>query len=340
MEQAFLTLLQELVDLPSPSGDETAALLRLEQELVLRGFQVQRIPVSDGRFNLLAQAGGPPTVVFCTHVDVVPPHVPFRRSGDVLYGRGVLDAKGIAVSMLAAAERLRSRGERDFALLYVVGEETTSDGAQAAARVPLNSRFVVVGEPTENHLAAAQKGTLRFVLRTAGKAGHSSQPDAGPSAIHSLIEIVHDLLRTPWPGDPELGETTLNIGRIGGGEAANVIAPEAWAEGMFRVATSMADVEKMLREVVAGRGRIEPEGGTEPQRFLTLPGFPQTVVSFGSDAGYLRPLGEVLMLGPGSIRYAHAENEQVTLEELEQSVELYERLYCALREWALESGGS
>lgn len=332
MPEELWRLLQELVDLPSPSGEESAAMVRLERELVLRGFQVQRIPVSEGRFDLLAGAGGKPTVIFCTHIDVVTPHVPFRRAGGTLYGRGVLDAKGIAVSMLATAERLRSRGERDFALLYVVGEETTSDGAQAAARIPLDSRFVVVGEPTENRLAAAQKGTFRFFLRTAGRAGHSSQPDAGPSAVHTLVEVLSDLLEAPWPTDPELGETTLNIGRIGGGEAANVIAPEAWAEGMFRVATSLADVENRLRGVVGARGRLEPVGGTEPQRFLTLPGFEQTVVSFGSDAGYLRPLGQVLMLGPGTIRYAHAANEQVTEKELEEAIELYQRLYSALRE--------
>jgi acetylornithine deacetylase len=330
--EEYWRLLQTWVDIPSPSGRETEAARFIEGELRRREWRVERIPVGADRFNLFASTGRDPEVLFCTHLDVVPPHIPFQRRGDTFFGRGVLDAKGIAVAMLAAADHLRSRGAEGMGLLFVVGEETDSDGARAAASAMARTRFVVVGEPTENCLARAQKGSLRFFVTTHGKAGHSSQTNGGPSAIHLLATLITRLLEADWPTDEVLGETTLNVGRIGGGVAANVIAPEAWAEGMFRVVTSMTDIERRLQGLVEDRAEVKVTGGTEPQLFLTVPGFPQTVVSFGSDAGYLRPLGEVLMLGPGSIRFAHSDDEQVREEDLKQGTESYARLYRTLLE--------
>ena len=91
-----------------------------------------RQPVSGDRFNVFATLGDEPRVVLSTHYDCVPPFYESRVEGGVLIGRGVCDAKGILAAQVAAAERLRQRGETRVGLLFVVGEERGSDGARVA----------------------------------------------------------------------------------------------------------------------------------------------------------------------------------------------------------------
>src|SRR6202007_247707 len=126
-------------------------------------------------------AGAAPDLVFSTHLDTVPPYIPLSEDVEFLYGRGVCDAKGIIAAQIAAAELLRSEG---FAvgLLFVSGEERDSAGAKVANEAPVGSRYLINGEPTDNRLAVASKGTLRAVLRSFGKMAHSAYPELGDSA--------------------------------------------------------------------------------------------------------------------------------------------------------------
>jgi acetylornithine deacetylase len=307
--------------IPSPTGDEDGILLRVEDDLRESGWDPRRIPVDGSRFDLLA---GPPTgrLVFTTHLDVVPPHIPPRRDGGVLRGRGVVDAKGIAVSLLAAASRLRDAGE-SVSLLYVVGEETDSDGARAAVSAGLCYDYVMNGEPTGNVFASYQKGTLRVAVRTSGVSCHSGYPEHGVSAIDRLIDVLNDVRQEPWPSSPPRGSTTVNIGSIEGGVADNVLAPEACARLMFRTTGPCDDVLDELTHVVRGRAVIEPGKASNPLELYVPPGYPNAPVAFGSDLPYLRAIGVPMMLGPGSILSAHGDNEQVTVTELKEAVDLY-----------------
>src|SRR5690606_22101892 len=133
----------------------------------------------------LAISGEGPHVTLSTHLDTVPPFIPPRLSGGRIHGRGACDAKGIAAAMICAAERLRERGV-PVALLFVVGEEVTHDGAHAANALPNRSVALINGEPTESTLALGTKGAVRFTLRTKGKPAHSAYPELGHSAIDDL----------------------------------------------------------------------------------------------------------------------------------------------------------
>ena len=114
---------------------------------------------------------GQPVVTLSTHMDTVPPFFPSREDAEFIWGRGACDAKGIIASMVGAAEKLLAEAQRNFGLLFVVGEERNSAGAVAAARSPRGSRYLVNGEPTENKLALASKGALRFEVIARGRAG-------------------------------------------------------------------------------------------------------------------------------------------------------------------------
>jgi acetylornithine deacetylase len=216
-------------------------------------------------------------------------------------------------------------GERRVGLLFVVGEEWGSDGARAAARSPVGSLFLVNGEPTDNRLGVATKGTARFVLTASGRAAHSAYPERGESAIEKLVDAVTALRSIEWPSDPVLGETTYSVGLISGGVAPNVIPPSATAEVMFRTVGEVGDIARRIapleRWVAITRGVH-----IAPVRLHTVPGEETAVFAFGTDVPFLEAWGRPLLLGPGSIHVAHTAHEHVAIAELERSVELYVRI--------------
>src|SRR5205814_6420159 len=132
----------------------------LSAHLTSLGYRVERQDVTGDRFNVFAFAGEG-RVMFCTHIDTVPPPtVPIREDDEFLYGRGACDTKGIIAAMLEAGDRLRRDGRTNFGYLFVVAEETDSSGAKAANTLKWNTQYTIVGEPTENQLARAQKGSM------------------------------------------------------------------------------------------------------------------------------------------------------------------------------------
>lgn len=214
----IVRLTRQLVDIESITGNEAAVAEAIAGELTRLGYQVRRMPVEGDRFNVLATASGQPNpaVVFSTHMDTVPPFIASSEDATRVYGRGSCDAKGIIAIQIAAAEKLRREGMH-VGLLFVVGEERDSTGAKVANEQPIGSRFLINGEPTENHLALASKGTLRVELVATGKMAHSAYPELGESAIDKLIVALTRLRAMPLPATPEVGPCTFNIGLIEGG---------------------------------------------------------------------------------------------------------------------------
>jgi acetylornithine deacetylase len=318
----------ELMKHDSTSGRETAAMEWLDRYLADRGWRVQRIPVSDGRFDVLVTWGDAPGVTFSTHIDTVPPYIAPRLEGDTLWGRGACDAKGIAASMICAAEKLRDRNEA-VALLFVVGEEVTHDGAEAANRLPTTSRVLINGEPTENKLAIATKGAMRFTLRTRGRAAHSAYPHLGRSAITELVRLLAEIKTLRLPADPQLGETTINIGKISGGVADNVMAPSAEAHLMARLVTPSTELERALRAWTVDRAELEIGSTVELARLGTIPGFETCVAAFATDIPKLTNWGKPFLYGPGSIHLAHRDDEHVRVAELRGAVDAYVRIATA-----------
>ncbi len=318
-------LTKQLMSIPSVTGTEGEVGRFLASFLEGQEYRIDTQPVTDGRFNVMAYAGDP-KLVFCTHIDTVPPHLPVSEDDSFLYGRGACDTKGIIAAMVEAARRLRQDGFSNFAFLLVVGEETGGDGAKAANTLNWESEYVIVGEPTENKLARAQKGTLLADLRVRGKAAHSGYPEMGVSALDPLIEVLHDCIHADWGADAVLGSGTFNVGVLEAGERANIVAPNALASVMVRTVEEVPAAEERLRGVVGERAEIHVRSGASPQYMHVVDGFPHTVVSFGSDVPYLGNLGKALLVGPGSILDAHTANEKILKKDLLQGVDLYHNL--------------
>jgi len=161
---AQVRLTRQLIDIDSTTGSEGEVALFLARILRELGYRVTEQPLDSGRFNVIATVGEP-SLVFSTHFDCVPPFFPSRETGGVLFGRGACDAKGILVAQLAAAERLRQRGETRVGLVFVAGEERGSDGARAANTIANGSQYLINGEPTDNRLGLATRGVYRVNMR-------------------------------------------------------------------------------------------------------------------------------------------------------------------------------
>ena len=297
----------------------------LARYLADREWRVQRIPVTDGRFDVLATAGDAPAVTLSTHIDTVPPYIAPRLDGDTIWGRGACDAKGIAASMICAGEMLRAQ-KKPVALLFVVGEEVTHDGAEAANRVPTTSKVLINGEPTESKLALGTKGAMRFTLRTKGQAAHSAYPHLGRSAISELVTLLAEVDTLRLPTDAQLGETTINIGKISGGVADNVMAPSAEAHLMARLVTPSPELEQVLRKWIGNRAELEFGITVELARLGTIPGLETCVAAYATDIPKLGNWGTPYLFGPGSIHVAHRDDERVSVAELRAAVDAYVRI--------------
>ena len=320
-----VALAAELLSIPSLSGSEKAVVDFVSRWLIARGWNVTVQEVSKGRGNVWAsrKGGG---VTFSTHLDTVPPHIAPRLSGDKLFGRGSSDAKGIAAAMLAAAERLVKSGEERIDLLFVVGEEMGSDGARAANNLAATSKFLVNGEPTESKLAIGAKGSLRVTVRTKGREAHSAYPHLGQSAIEPMLALLPTLKDLNLPTDPELGDTTVNVGVIRGGTGANIIPAQAEAEMMIRLVGDVEPMKKIIRSWAKGKAEVEFGSHIPSQRFHTVEGFEVAPVAYTSDIPLLPRWGTPLLFGPGSIHVAHTPDEFIDLNELRASVDAYERI--------------
>jgi acetylornithine deacetylase len=283
-----IALLLALIDIPSTTWEEGPVCEALGTALEQAGFKVERQMVSSGRFNVIARVGDP-LVTLSTHLDCVPPHIKAKDLGERIEGRGACDAKGLIAAQVFAALKLREQGRTDFGLLFMVGEEEGGDGAKVANLKPGRNRFIINAEPTEFKQAVAGKGVLRLTLSATGRAAHAAYPELGDSAVLKLLDVLADLRATPWPQDPLLGPTTMNIGTLSGGLKANIIPPVASAEVMFRTVTPSTDLLAAVEKVVGGRVTIEEGSTCEPIHLKVVPGFGrgQIVVRFGTDIPYL-----------------------------------------------------
>jgi acetylornithine deacetylase len=306
----------------------------LAEFLAARGWTVEKTPVPQpaesagegARWNVYGgTAGQTPDLVFSTHMDTVPPYIPFREDGEFIYGRGVSDAKGIIAAQVAAAEVLRGEGHR-VGVLFVSGEERDSAGAKVANEAPKGSRFLINGEPTDNRLALASKGTLRAVFMASGKMAHSAYPELGDSAVHKLVEVLGRVLKLDLPVTEDVGPSTLNIGQIHGGHAPNVIADKAEAQVLVRLVGDSEPVRTALIEAAGDLAEVEFTLEIPFVRLRAVEGLPTMIAKFTTDIPQLSNWGEPLLLGPGSIHVAHTPFEKLAKKELAEAVELYIRV--------------
>lgn len=384
--RAAVEMLARLVGFATVSTRSNMELIDYVRDF-LAGHGIEAVVIADPvapKANLFAtvgpvQDGG---VALSGHTDVVPtegqpwtgdPFTLIERDGR-LYGRGSADMKGfiaVALSLVPELKRRKLKRPLHFCLSY--DEELGCFGAPSMiARLGRDlprPELVVIGEPTSMQVANAHKGIRIQTTEITGRAGHSSRPERGLNAIVMMgrfIAILDRLAaelreageRGAIPGlgfDPPY--TSINLGKIAGGTALNIIARECRLEWEFRplpgvdaeaiLARLEAMIEAELRPHLAAHApdakittlpncvvsafRPEPNGAAEALA-LSLTGHNRAVtVSFGSEGGQYQDAGlSTIMCGPGSIDQAHLPDEFVSLEQLASC----ERFLRRLADWA------
>ena len=337
--RALLKLHKALVDIGSITGNEQEVGKYLVSYLENQNFTVEIQDV-----DAIASAKGPRRNIFAfkgnqrktrtlvtSHIDVVPPYWPYKREGDEIWGRGSVDAKGCVATQITAFEELYTAGEieeGDVALLFVVGEEGPGDGMKKANDLDLKWDTVIFGEPTELKLASGHKGIISVEIKAKGKAGHSGYPQLGKSANAMLIPALYALQNVELPWSEKYGNTTLNIGRIEGGVAANVIAEDAKASIAIRIADGPPEaVKKIVLDVIQKGGEVldvsfsqgygpvfinsNVEGKSQSIVLTVLfadgsQGFETIVVNYGTDIPNLQGDHKRYLYGPGTFTHTRS----------------------------------
>ena len=318
-------LFEEVLRIDSTSGRE-----RELAEFLLGRLEApskESFEVGDGSLNLLFKWGSTPKVVFCSHLDTVPPYIPPVFGREAVSGRGACDAKGQWICMYSACKELERRGLDGFALLLVSGEEVGSVGAKAFSG-SLKAPLLVVGEPTDNTPVSAAKGTKSYDLKFVGEPFHSGYPDKGRSAVEMFMDFMIGLeIEAEFPVDRMLGETTWNVGMLRSDNPKNVLSSELTCQLYFRTTfASDALVQKWMERRRPGV-EVVARGGDAPCEYYVPEGFKGKPVAFGSDAPHLAGFERKIICGPGSIFVAHRDDEQITFAEMEKAVENYIKIY-------------
>ncbi len=336
------------------------------------GVRVTQHSTADGaKLNLIVAAGpedGGNGLVLSGHMDTVPAESegwesdPFsltRRDGSYV-ARGAADMKGflaLAINRLASADIPRLRHQ--LVLLFTHDEETGTLGARRMldepGAVPPLPRATIIGEPTSLQILRMHKGHLRLRLSFTGVPAHSGLPqlgvnavEAGGRAIVALAELRQALERERSPNAehfPEVPYVTLNVARVAGGGATNVVPADCVLDIGVRLLPGMlademtgrvrAAVEKAVSRVpfeLAIQGETPPMIAAEDAPIVRLLSaeLGQTGTGsapFGTDGGWLSRLGlDCVLWGPGSIEVAHKPNESLPVAEFVRAGELLARI--------------
>ena len=375
-----IRLYTQMLEIDSTSGRERGLADFLAESMMTDRNTLRRFDVESMRADTpegcevpqnLFFSWGTPKVIFCSHLDTVPPYIAPHIDGSMATGRGTCDAKGQIFAMWEACKAMEDMGMTDFGLLLLAGEETGSFGAKAFNSVistpssvistpssVISSEaeispdaWVIVGEPTDNCMATAEKGTKSYDVTFSGKSCHSGYPELGASAIMYFNDFVNALRSIVFPVDEVLGETTWNIGDLVSANPQNILSDRLTCRIYFRTTFESDEMVRNIMKNIAGPdarlrfGRpavqdgsdivaksvapwqeamsVNLRGGDAPTRFEVLDGFPVKAVAFGSDAPVLKCFRHRILCGPGSIHVAHRPDEHINIEDIETAVRNY-----------------
>jgi acetylornithine deacetylase len=346
-------LLQEVMDIYSPTGKEEEVLEYVEEYLKNHGLVTVRQEVDENRFNLMVFLEDRDEVDLCFvgHVDTVTAYdledYAFHEEGDTVFGLGAADMKAGCAAMIEAFTVLADKGDTfpPVGLALVVGEEEDSDGAKALAR-EYSFPWAVVGEPTNLVPCLGHYGYLEVLLRTRGKRAHSAMPELGQNAIEAMLRLL--LQVTVYTTSTPHG-LVYNIRELSGFPGGFVVPDicEAWLD-LHLPPDSRIDVLKAeLEQLVEAAGESIPGLDAYIRFEETYSGYRisqerpsvkklkevYTKMSFSwkpqdfrshSDGNVLWTTGaDPIILGPGRLEAAHTPEESVSFRQVVQAAQLY-----------------
>jgi acetylornithine deacetylase len=373
-----IQLLRDMIAIPSvnPMATNSSAPVEramgnfIETMLTRAGIDCERQQVADGRDNVIgivhANSSGPATgVMLNSHMDTVPidnmsirPFDPSIKDGRI-FGRGSCDAKASLAAVLTAVINSAQQRERAATVVFaaMADEEFSFSGSWKLIEKQWPVSACVVGEPTRLRRVIAHKGLVRWRISVEGLSAHGATPELGRNAVYDAARVVlalQEFARQLGAKEPHplLGHTTLNVGRILGGQSVNIVPDRCVLEAEMRLLPH-ADGKRWLEECLEFvRARVGPEvqltfakpylldpametpadasivislGEARQQEF----GDPGALegANYGTDGSKLARAGiETVICGPGDIAQAHTDSEFVEIEQVERAARVYGHL--------------
>ncbi len=366
-----LKILSELIKFQTVSGTSNVKLIDYCEEKLskLGASSFKTFDEAKQRVNLFATITGKQKlngggIILSGHTDVVPasakewssdPFIATEKHNKV-YGRGSCDMKGFIACALALAPYFASQNlKKPIHFSFTYDEETACQGApimlKELKKRNINCSICIVGEPTSMKAIQAHKGCSEYSTHFTGLAGHGSAPDKGVNAVEYATRFINKLmelreeLKKREPKDSVFTPpyTTLQIGRIKGGLARNVIADQCVVDWELRPVVPEdgefvnKNIEAYVKNILLPEMRkVYPKANIEKEIIGEIIGFnkeeksdainlvcnltgdnSRDVVSFGTEAGLFQELGiSTVVCGPGSIEQAHKIDEYVSFEQL------------------------
>ncbi|MBI3552575.1 MAG: M20/M25/M40 family metallo-hydrolase [Elusimicrobia bacterium] len=337
-----VSLLRELVRIPSESGREESVAARVESALRELGLS----PVKEGRnvHAFLGESG--PLLLLNSHTDTVPVGEDWTKDpwaaeivDGKIYGRGSNDAKGCLTAMILGAARAFARNppQGRVCLAATCEEEINGKGLEELIKRLPRPDAAIVGEPTGLAPAVAQKGLLILEITAAGRSAHAAW-GGGVNAIEAAARDIAALSALSFDKThPALGRPTLAVTQISGGTRHNVIpdrcklvvdirtTPDYAPEEIVAQVKARARGEVSVRSQRLGSVATDVSHAVVQAALAANPGAKPYGSPTLSDWVFLKGIPTV-KAGPGDSRRSHTPDEYVTIAELEAGVAFYERL--------------
>ncbi len=343
-------------DTQNPGGDERALADYLAGGLRALGAEVERFD-TDGHGSVFARFGATPRLLLNAHLDTVPansgytsPPLQLVRRASRLHGLGAADTKGAVAAIMEALTLRAERGPLDGVAVLFSGDEEKGGVSIRAFLASERTRGIeraIVGEPTGCRVGRRHRGLCAAELEVTSPGGHSSLADRVPNpvAILSRVGVALEELgrRYREAGPPGLQGVCMNLAGIEGGVAFNVIPTRARLVFSLRPGPGV-DHRALLDEVreVAARAAAptRPEwrdvAFNPPFQTRNLAGFAALLgdkvstaidLPYGTEAGQFIECGiDAVVFGPGRVEQAHAADEFVESDEMEEAVQVFLRM--------------
>jgi succinyl-diaminopimelate desuccinylase len=380
----LITLLQRLIQIPSPNppGDSTEIAAFIIKTMQAAGCSVSALSpnAKPNAVSVVATLGsGEPVIMLHAHIDTVPiaaheaqnwhidPYSATIENGRV-YGKGAVDDKAPLAAMMQVMIDVAQRPLKRGTLVLVAAAEEETGGVLGTRWLAKTGQlpqcdFIIVGEQTDNRIAAAHKGVMRATIQTIGRSVHATNPDRGVNAITAMAQIVlafdayhRDLAKRTHP---LVGVPTCNVGVIRGGSTANAVPDmcEIFLDRRMIPGENPSEVQQEMTDIIAAVSPLIQPAEVVIRDFQVSDWFASTVESSlakafqaslvaegidpepigylpGSDAKHLKSLvkpgGEMIIFGPGSYEVAHAYDEYVEVDAVSQTARVLARFIEAI----------
>ncbi len=355
MEEGYPeSLLTRMLETYSPSGSEGEISKLLAEEMKGLGFKVSIDEVG----NVEGRAGsGRPKILLCGHMDTVEGFLEVKKRGKVIFGRGAVDAKSpLAALVCGAARHIQAGGKGSLVVLGVVDEEGKSRGMKHyLSRSTEIFDHAIFGEPSGAYaVTVGYKGRLLFRVKIATSAGHASAPQLFENAVYVGIKVIERLRGLEARGTSEGSDLfempTLAVTKMSGGGVDNTVPALCEITVDVRVPPSRAiqavkeEVYRVIADVPTGEAKIDVALEDENWPYMEPPGsklvkaFLDAIKVVRGEEGrlsrktgtsdvndFVRRFGtSAVVYGPGNSRLDHTPLENVSLQELQDSVAVVE----------------